>query len=165
VFLTVPQAAEQLQVTPDTVRDWCRNGSIPATKVGKEWRIPEAQLIAHIETEAQRVADFWKRIERDREYANRISIDYEPPPKLVREISYSAQRNRQRRQATPAWADRIAIAGLYREARRKSNGKVKYHVDHIVPLQGVNVCGLHVHYNLRVIPAVDNVRKSNTFKS
>jgi hypothetical protein len=65
-------------------------------------------------------------------------------------------------QATPSWADLADIAAIYDEASRLSDeqGRV-YHVDHIVPLRGVNVCGLHVPWNLRVVTATENCAKSN----
>lgn len=40
---------------------------------------------------------------------------------------------------------------------------VQWELGHIVPLQGENVCGLHVWYNLQVIPASLNLTKSNNF--
>lgn len=75
-------------------------------------------------------------------------------------------RNRLRQmlelRATPEWADLDAIRALYKLAAElsKSSG-VKQHVDHMVPLKGRGVCGLHVEYNLQVVPWLDNLKKGN----
>ena len=74
----------------------------------------------------------------------------------------SARRHAKKLNATPKWANHFVIEEAYDLAQRRTKATgFKWHVDHIVPLQSTFVCGLHVENNLRVIPAVVNVEKSN----
>jgi hypothetical protein len=64
--------------------------------------------------------------------------------------------------ACPICADRKAIASVYQMAVHLSDETgVPHEVDHIIPIRGKNVCGLHVHWNLRAIPACANHAKGN----
>jgi hypothetical protein len=73
-------------------------------------------------------------------------------------------RTMKQKRATPPWADRDAIAAIYREKRllQRQTG-LKWHVDHIIPLNHELVCGLHVPGNLRPILATSNLRKHDKF--
>jgi len=66
---------------------------------------------------------------------------------------------------TPTWLtsfELLHMQCLYQvAAMRSKESNQKWHVDHIIPLQGENVSGLHVPWNLQVVPAEDNIKKSN----
>lgn len=79
-----------------------------------------------------------------------------------RYLAQSSKRRAARYNATPHWADIDAITAIYAEARRLTDTTgVPHDVDHIVPLQGRGVCGLHVPWNLQPIPARENRAKQN----
>jgi hypothetical protein len=64
----------------------------------------------------------------------------------------------------PKWADIEKIKGLYKQAVLKSiETGIQWHVDHIYPLRGKLVSGLHVPENLQVIPGIENVKKANRY--
>ena len=70
-----------------------------------------------------------------------------------------------KKMATPSWLTKehiVAMQTIYTVARMltKESG-VKMDVDHIIPLNGKNVCGLHVPWNLQVTPAYINRSKAN----
>jgi len=77
----------------------------------------------------------------------------------------SAERRAMKMQRTPAWLtadDFAAIKAIYAEATEKTTATgVCWHVDHIVPLLGKNVSGLHVPWNLQIITGSENSRKGN----
>ena len=74
----------------------------------------------------------------------------------------SAQRRAAKLQRTPAWADRAAIKKIYDDCAFISRVTGEPHqVDHIYPLQGKTISGLHCHANLQIITAKENVKKSN----
>jgi len=79
----------------------------------------------------------------------------EYPDKIARVIL----RKRRKEQSIPSWADEKAIISFYKNCPKG------YHVDHIVPLKGKYVCGLHVLNNLQYLTIEENLSKSNYHES
>lgn len=81
--------------------------------------------------------------------------------------SRNSARKDQVKAATPRWLTETQlkeIEGIFLEAQlREQEEGVPYEVDHVVPIKGKDVCGLHVPWNLQVLPKSDNRRKSNKY--
>lgn len=77
----------------------------------------------------------------------------------------NAQRHAAKMRRTPKWlssSDLMWIKEIYRTCAEVSEVTgTPHHVDHIVPLQGTNVSGLHVPWNLQIISASENASKRN----
>lgn len=79
---------------------------------------------------------------------------------------YNKKRTTSKQKRTPSWLNKahlfeIQSIYLYCDGLRRAG--FDYHVDHIIPLNGKNVSGLHVPWNLQVIPAKLNLQKGNNF--
>ena len=82
-------------------------------------------------------------------------------------LSNAVARKAHIKQATPLWFDKnhlfvVREAYALAKMREKATG-IPWDVDHIIPLRGKNVCGLHVMQNIAVIPRVVNNFKRTKF--
>lgn len=103
-----------------------------------------------------------------REWERLYQREYEKTPEYrVYRREFDQRRNADKLKATPPWltVEQIEeMRSIYAQAARLSaEVGVEYHVDHVVPLRGENVCGLHVPWNLKPMPAYDNRSKGNRF--
>ena len=79
-----------------------------------------------------------------------------------------AARKKVIKQRTPKWLtafDRLKIRCMYQLAAMYTRENAEpWHVDHVVPLQGKTVSGMHVPNNLQVLRGLDNIKKKNRYE-
>lgn len=117
-------------------------------------------------------------INRDKNRAARKAWEENNPTAALESIKRYRERNRAiirarlsvskqgREKRRVLWANQDAILEIYRQAEFLTQTTGRPHVvDHIIPLQGRRVSGLHVETNLRVIEHHENARKHNAWES
>jgi len=105
---------------------------------------------------------------RDRRNAKIEKVRESDRAKYRRNAAYYKAKAREREMLMPrrslGGAYKKEILAIYRKARQMTiETGVQHHVDHIIPLHGQTISGLHVPKNLRVITAEENRRKYNHY--
>ena len=142
--------AQAAETRAEYFREYNRKDEVRDKK--HDWYLENREQV--IQTAATRPAAVLREYRNAWKEANRTQV-----------LADNKVRRRKHRDATPPWLTRkqkSEIRQLYQIAitMTQTTGE-QYVVDHIVPLRGESVCGLHVPWNLRVITQEENLKKSN----
>ena len=166
------QAKVNLNLTEGGKKTRFVKGQIPHNKGIKVPRFTEEELKVHQKE--------WREKNKDKLYNQALewrknNIDkiraYQKKSKKknsAKVIANNAKRRSDKLQRTPSWLtkdDLWLIKEAYELAALRSKiFEFKWHVDHIIPLKGKLVSGLHVPTNLQVIEGTLNIMKNNKFQ-
>ncbi len=150
-----------------------KNKDLLLKKWKEDWQKKKANLTEKQKQDAQKRRQKWKseNPEKAKECARnwaRKNPDKKSITSPEKRNAITAKRRSVKLKAIPIWFDdlddlTIKEAHSLAKLREKITG-IKWHVDHIIPLQGKKVCGLHCWNNVQVIPAKTNLSKSNFYE-
>jgi hypothetical protein len=143
-----------------------------SSEKGKFWRKANPE-------KARQLSKKWERNNKEKKYKNEQKWNQSYIGKLwLRNWRKSnnnklnfRNRNRQARKnmRLPIWLteeDKLAMKLMYEFAHELSKETgIKYDVDHIIPLHGKNISGLHCPQNLQILKYIDNIKKGNRYVS
>ena len=108
-----------------------------------------------------------KHKERKREYDKKYKVGYRKNNK-GKINAHTRKRQAAKRKRTPMWLADSHLRQMecvYKKAAQyKEEFDLDMHVDHIIPLQGKTVSGLHVPWNLRITTAEENLKKGSKYE-
>ena len=139
-------------------REWYERNKELAKERACKWQKENIDRQREINTK-------WREENREQHNATNRQWNKNNKPKKA---ALQSKRRAALLQRTPKWLspdDLWIIEEAYKlAALRTQMLGFPWHVDHIIPLQGRKVSGLHVPTNLQVIPGADNVRKHNAYQ-
>jgi len=155
----------------DYVKKWRDANPEKARQATHKWCAKNKERIA-LYDKTRRETDIEKFLEKERlSYAKnrdkhlaKTKLWRERNPHMV--TAHAAGRRAAKRQRTLKLTEEqikdMEFMYVMSDLLTKNTG-IQHHVDHIVPLRGKHVSGLHVPWNLQVLPAIDNLKKTNHF--
>lgn len=131
----------------------------------------DAEKASMLEAYRKRMADdpdcnrkYYEKFREKRKAESLVWAKNNPVKRRAQHIKRKAAK----RNAVPAWYGELDQLASEEAADlcslRKSSTGFEWHVDHMIPLQAKEACGLHVGINLQVIPAVMNMQKKNKMR-
>jgi len=143
-------------------KEWYDSNADYARQVAKDWHYANYEKVKDVK--AEKIKD-WRKNNPDKckEYQKKC---YENNKE--KSFANSAKYRAKKRNAVPSWLDKEMqeqIECLFKIAKELTNKTgIPHEVDHIIPLQGESVSGLHVPWNLQVLSRFDNRSKKNLIK-
>jgi hypothetical protein len=114
------------------------------------------------ELQAYSLSYYHSHLEEKRIYHSKYKKDN--PGKIT---FLNRKRHTLKLKAMPSWLSESQsqqIEDIYIEAaRRTKETGISHHVDHILPLQNKDICGLHIPLNLQILTELENIQKHNKF--
>ena len=127
----------------------------------KDWRAQNTDLIKESKAKYNAETGYEKRrYQENKRAAYERAMDWKRKNKELSAMREAARRAGVKAK-TPIWANMDAILGIYKDCALMRASGSDMQVDHIVPLNGATVSGLHWEGNLRIISASENSSKGN----
>lgn len=103
----------------------------------------------------------WRIVNKGKTRANKRKFQEE---NRAHRCAYQRNRDAEKLQRTPAWANHDHISGVYELCGMFRRVGLDLEVDHVIPLKGKHVSGLHVESNLQILHSLKNRSKKNRYE-